>query len=103
MNSALSENRGLVPFVTQLTRVTTAARPCSSMSFVSEHIRGDTVLKSVTPKTAEGKRNKCFAERFLLPCCFMVLKNYPGAVAAEKWRVSGSSPGVDKIWKVFWR
>lgn len=40
---------------------------------------------------------------FRLPCCFTVLKNCPGAVVAERWRVSGSSPSVDKIWKVFWR
>lgn len=79
-----------------------------SMSFVSKHIRGETTLKSETLKTSRGKkRNKCSVElqegSLLLPCCFMVLKNYPGAVAAEKWRVSGSCPGVDKIWEVFWR
>lgn len=48
MNSALSENGGLFQFVTGLTHVTTAACPPSSTSFVSEHIRGDVVLKSVT-------------------------------------------------------
>lgn len=31
---------GLVPFVTQLTRVTTAARPCSSVSCLRAHQRG---------------------------------------------------------------
>lgn len=55
-------NAALVPFVRRLTGIATAARPRSSTSFVSEHIRGDTVLKSVTLETM-GKRNKCSVEQ----------------------------------------